>query len=180
MIASAHILAGAAIVKLIPNKAIAYPLAFLSHFLLDAIAHRDYETNGHFKGFKSFKFWLFVLKLELDVFISLLIINITVGQDINYNQIIIGGFLGFLPDLFLGLSHIFRGFNFKRCIHGESIREEVNDENRNTSTHRISNWYANLHEKTQNKFIHNKKASLIKGAFNYLLVIIITIIILFN
>lgn len=178
MIASAHILAGAAIIKLIPNKAIAFPLAFLSHFLLDAIPHRDYETNDHFKGFKSFKFWLFVLKLELDVFFSILIISITANNDPHYNQIIIGGFLGFLPDLLLGLSHIFRGFNFKRCIRGESIREEVGGEARNTSIHKISNFYANLHEKIQNRFANGKRPNLLKGVFNYIIVIVITLLIL--
>jgi len=37
MILSVHFIAGSAITKLIPNKLIAYPLAFLSHFLLDAL-----------------------------------------------------------------------------------------------------------------------------------------------
>ena len=177
MLPSLHILTGAAIAKIIPNKAIAYPLAFLSHFILDAIPHRDFETNGHFQGFKSLKFWLFVLKLEFDVFISIFIISTTTSSSLHYREIVFGGFLGFLPDLLLGLSHIFRGFNFKRCIKGESIRAEVSNENPNTSIHKISNFYANFHAKIQNAF-SKKKTHVFMRVFNQIITAIITIIIL--
>lgn len=45
MTATAHALVGAAIAKAIPNPAIAIPLAFASHFIMDAVPHWDFGTN---------------------------------------------------------------------------------------------------------------------------------------
>ncbi len=45
MTATAHALVSAAIVAAIPNPAIALPLVFASHFIMDAIPHWDFGTN---------------------------------------------------------------------------------------------------------------------------------------
>lgn len=45
MFAASHALVGGAIVKMIPDPKISLPLAFLSHFFLDAIPHWDFITN---------------------------------------------------------------------------------------------------------------------------------------
>lgn len=45
MTATAHALVSAAIYRAIPNPAIAIPLAFASHFIMDAIPHWDFGTE---------------------------------------------------------------------------------------------------------------------------------------
>lgn len=45
MLAASHALVGGAIVKMIPDPKISLPLAFLSHFFLDAVPHWDFITN---------------------------------------------------------------------------------------------------------------------------------------
>ena len=44
MMGTPHILAGAAVAKLLRRPALAYPAAFASHFVLDAIPHLDAST----------------------------------------------------------------------------------------------------------------------------------------
>ncbi len=45
MTATAHALVAGAIARAIPNPAIAVPLAFASHFIMDCIPHWDFGTN---------------------------------------------------------------------------------------------------------------------------------------
>ena len=46
MLLTFHTLAGVAIAKAIPNPLIAWPLALLSHFILDLCPHWDFFTSG--------------------------------------------------------------------------------------------------------------------------------------
>ncbi len=45
MTATAHALVSAAIAAAIPNPSLALPLAFVSHFVMDAVPHWDFGTN---------------------------------------------------------------------------------------------------------------------------------------
>ncbi len=45
MTATAHALVAGAIYRAIPNPAVAIPLAFASHFIMDAVPHWDFGTN---------------------------------------------------------------------------------------------------------------------------------------
>lgn len=178
MILSVHLIIGAAIANKIHNKFIAYPLAFLSHFVLDMIPHHDYDATGHFHGWKSLKFWLFILKVELDFAIGLWLILLIAGNQNNFTQILIGAFLGTLPDLLSGVAHRIRGFNFQRCIRGESIKIEVGNENTSSSLHKISSAYIRFHnEKIQNAF-SKKKVHILMGIFNQIIVAVIGLLLL--
>lgn len=46
MLLTFHSLAGAAIASQVPNPLISWPLAFLSHFVLDCMPHWDFFTDG--------------------------------------------------------------------------------------------------------------------------------------
>ena len=47
MILTSHAVFGAAVASLVPNHPVeAFSLAFLSHFILDAIPHRDYDLHS--------------------------------------------------------------------------------------------------------------------------------------
>jgi hypothetical protein len=45
MTSTAHALVAGAIVAAVPNPEISLPLAFLSHFIMDAVPHWDFGTN---------------------------------------------------------------------------------------------------------------------------------------
>ena len=45
MTSTAHALVSGAIVAAVPNPALSLPLAFLSHFIMDAVPHWDFGTN---------------------------------------------------------------------------------------------------------------------------------------
>lgn len=102
MLYTPHFLAGAAIVKLVPNPYIGIPLAFLSHFVLDLTPHNDFDIKPgaslksiFSKTNKQRNFFIAVMGLD----IILLIVSffwILFTQD-NY-WLIIGGGVGISPD----------------------------------------------------------------------------------
>lgn len=95
MLSTPHLLVGAAIVKTIPNPMVSLPLAFLSHFALDAFPHWDGSPKTPF-SLKTTG-WIIV-----DYLIGLnIILLLTVGLE-NQFLIIFGAFLGTLPDFILG------------------------------------------------------------------------------
>lgn len=95
MLSTPHILVGAAIVKAVPNPILGLPLAFLSHFALDSIPHWDGSPKAPFNRKTS-------LGIIVDyAFGTTLLFLLTAGLD-NQTLILLGGFLGTLPDFILG------------------------------------------------------------------------------
>ena len=94
MIATCHILTGAAIAVKTQNSALGLVLAFLSHFILDFIPHKEYNVD-----FKH-KFWKFslldILKITLDVLVGILII-LAINKSIIIS--LAGGFAAIFPDI---------------------------------------------------------------------------------
>lgn len=98
MIATNHALTGAAIVLAVKQPALALPLAFLSHFILDAIPHfgihedEPVKRNGH---------WLFKSVVSVDVLFAvtaLIAIPLIFGGDISGWWILLGMIAGISPD----------------------------------------------------------------------------------
>ena len=98
MLSTPHLLAGAAIVTLVPDPNLSLPLSFISHFVLDAIPHWD--GGGPKPPFNKKDY----LRVGGDyVFGVLLVFLLTLG---NGNQILIlvGAVLATLPDFIHGAS----------------------------------------------------------------------------
>ncbi|RLC35435.1 MAG: hypothetical protein DRZ76_00055 [Candidatus Nealsonbacteria bacterium] len=94
MILTAHLLTGAAIASKISNPALAFPLAFLSHYLLDLPPQTEYEVEN-IKKARWHKASSDFLKVFLDIFFGmLLIILFSDGSPI----IFAAAFLAIVPD----------------------------------------------------------------------------------
>ena len=102
MLSTPHIMIGAAIVKLIPNPIISIPLAFLIHFLFDAIPHWDFSVSFTPKS-------LFKVFIDYSIGIGL-IFFLSLG-DKNQLIIIFGGIAATAPDIILGSWKVL-GFQF--------------------------------------------------------------------
>ena len=96
MILACHLLVGAAIATKIPNLAWVLILAFLSHYLLDLIIHRDYSIEN-IKAKQWQKSFLEFLKVGIDLSFGILLIFL-----FSQNQPIIyaAAFLAVLSDGF--------------------------------------------------------------------------------
>jgi len=96
MILSVHLLTGAAIATRVQNPILGLLLAFLSHFVLDFIPHREYAT---FPGDPIKERWkgklTTILKIAVDFLIGVSILLI-----LSKNKILAlsGGFLAISPD----------------------------------------------------------------------------------
>lgn len=111
MLSTPHLLVGAAIVKAIPNPAISLPLAFLSHFALDSVPHWDGSPKAPFNNKTK-------IGIIIDYAFGLtLLYLLTYGLD-NQALLLLGGFLGTLPDFILGgykhMATIFSQYYFIR------------------------------------------------------------------
>jgi len=111
MILSTHAVIGAAVASLFPGKPIlGVSVAFLSHFLLDAIPHWDYNLRSKhqnpldpLKDDLPFKFnrdyFLDVLKLGLDFFVGIFLSVLIFWHHTHSWQLLLAGALaGVLPD----------------------------------------------------------------------------------
>ncbi len=87
MILIPHILVGAAIASKIPNIW-GLILAFLSHFVLDAIPHFEYKIKG-IQRLKKNRFLRDVLKVELDFCLGVMIFTF-VAVDLSPIRVIYG------------------------------------------------------------------------------------------
>ncbi len=91
MISLNHVLAGTAIGLAVKEPALAAPLAFLSHFLLDATPHFSYA----WPGWKMRTIW------ALDALAStLVLVLLCTAQPTLAFAILAGGMFAELPDLF--------------------------------------------------------------------------------
>ena len=93
-----HALTGAIIGLTIENPVLALPVAFGSHYVMDALPHYDYDgdRSGRWIGTKSF-----AIVLGADAFICLLIVvALMLAQPKNWLLASACAFLATLPDAF--------------------------------------------------------------------------------
>lgn len=95
MILTPHFLLGAAIAANIKIPLIAFPLALLSHYLLDFIPHWDYSTYL-IKSKKWQNAYRDFLKIIIDFVFSMLIVIFFSKEFITA---LLGGFFATLPDI---------------------------------------------------------------------------------
>ena len=103
MIWSAHLLLGAAIGSKINNIYLAFPVAFISHYILDIIPHIEYPIEN-LKNKKWPELLIDILKIFFDLALAATLILIFSS---NKPEIYICAFLGILPDLVTGFNHLF-------------------------------------------------------------------------
>jgi len=99
MILTPHILAGAVAAAKIQNPLIGLPLAFLSHFILDALPHREYSITRISEP-KSKNFPRSAGKVLVDFSLGLGLVMWAVGPEINFPYLVGAIFLAILPDFF--------------------------------------------------------------------------------
>lgn len=85
-----HALTGALVASAIKQPALALPLAFLSHFVIDALPHWNYRIGNLKKRHMA---------MAIDLIASLLLLVI-LSQTVNADAWVVfaGGILGILPD----------------------------------------------------------------------------------
>jgi hypothetical protein len=103
MILSAHILTAAAIASKVPNPILGIFLAFLSHYLLDAIPHKEYSVKNIFE--RNWKDSLSdFLKVSLDGLLGVFLVYLIADKNIF---IYLGALAGIVPDGIAFLSLLF-------------------------------------------------------------------------
>lgn len=119
MILTTHLVAGAVIATKINNPVLGLFLAFLSHYFLDFICHREYNINNIIeKQWKKSRFDF--LKVFLDISLGVLLI---LFFSKNLSIALLGGFFSILADGFTILNLIFSNKllqthnNFHQKIH---------------------------------------------------------------
>lgn len=121
MILSTHAVFGAAVASLVPNHpVVGFTLGFASHFVLDAIPHRDYdlvsvEINSQQKMeliqsvFKNFRLVRDMTVVSLDAFLGLVLAFLFFFNSANPAIFFVGAVGALLPDfltfLYLILKH---------------------------------------------------------------------------
>ncbi len=93
MTSTAHSLVGAAIAAKLGNPALAIPLVFASHFILDCVPHWDTGTHWHERP-KEATFLYSALDVFLGVGLSLLLF----GTTVNLFYLLLMIFVSTLPD----------------------------------------------------------------------------------
>ncbi|HOK34897.1 MAG TPA: hypothetical protein PLB74_02660 [Candidatus Paceibacterota bacterium] len=170
MFLTPHFLTGAAITKVVPNKPLAYTLAFFIHFLLDRIPHSDHFLSGISTGRKNKSFYQVVGPIVIDFFVGIALIIIAHFTFDNFAlwPAIIGGILGILPDFFNALSYFNYKKNYLLLFKGQPLYpvEEFATQTKNP--------YYRFH-----RFFHNEKVyNGILGTITQLAVIIIDLVVL--
>lgn len=103
MILTAHLLTGAALATKIKIVPLAFILAFLSHYFLDFLPHKEYSIKNIFERRWRKSFFDF-LKVTLDISFGILLVFILAK---NLSLALAGGFLAILVDGFTLLFLIF-------------------------------------------------------------------------
>ncbi len=109
MILTTHLLTGAAIVLNIQPLPSTFALAFLSHYFLDFLFHRDY-TIEYIRARLWQKAFFDFLRIALDISFGVLLIVILSK---NLSIALLGGFIAILPD---GLTLLFLIFPKSRLL----------------------------------------------------------------
>ena len=126
MILAVHSVVGAAIANQFSFRWWSYPLAFLSHFLLDLIPHREYSLEGLKFGWRKKSFWLVVIKVFFDLFSGIIFIILFTKNLNNLFYVFLGAFFAVLPDGLSLISWLMKNQNFFRLFKGEKL--EIFDE----------------------------------------------------
>lgn len=91
MISLNHVLTGTAIGLAVKNPILVAPLAFLSHFILDAIPHFSYAWPG----------WKFIAIWAIDAVLSIMALTILCLSEPSLAlAMLVGGVFAELPDVF--------------------------------------------------------------------------------
>lgn len=94
MTASNHAVTGALIAATVPYPVIGLPLAFASHFALDALPHWNYGSS------KSHRARKFIYFLAIDAGIAAAVmLSLTILQPVNWAVVVFGSLLAMSPDL---------------------------------------------------------------------------------
>ena len=102
MTATAHALVAGAIVAAIPDPAIALPLCFFSHFLMDAVPHWDFGTN--WRGRSKLATGMVAIA---DTLIGFTLTYFVFGGKVSLPILLAAMTLGNLPDWFEAPYYIF-------------------------------------------------------------------------
>jgi hypothetical protein len=92
MTATNHVIAGAIIGAIIPIPAIAIPLAFLSHFVLDALPHFDNHVEH------NSRYFLYYLSIDCGLAASVLL-SLMILQPSSWIAMVVCGIAAASPDL---------------------------------------------------------------------------------
>lgn len=179
MILTIHAIAGAAVANQFQNKLIAWILAFLSHFLLDAIPHREYSLENVKFGFKSQEFLRLAIKILIDLISGFILIIIFTKQTSNLPQNLIGGFCALIPDGLSVLWIIIKNNNLRKFFGKQEIIRD------NT---KLINRFLQILENILEKFYHNchnnlhwlKNTPLFWGILSQVIILIISLYSLIN
>lgn len=94
MTASNHVVAGAVIAAAVPQAAIALPLAFVSHFIMDALPHYG-DNDNHSWLNRHFKY-----VLGVDLFLTAaFLIGLLIIQPTNWILLVLAGLVAVSPDI---------------------------------------------------------------------------------
>ena len=179
MILTIHAVAGAAVANQFQNKLIAWVLAFLSHFLLDAIPHREYSLENVKFGFRSRKFWKLAAKVLFDLLLGFILIIIFTKQRSNLIHNLFGGFCALIPDGLTFLWVIIRDNNLKKFF-----SEKIIVEDNSKPTDKLLQTLNNLLEKFYHRYHNNlhwfKNTPLFWGIFSQFLILTISLFSLYS
>lgn len=175
MILTPHFITGATITKIVPNKPLAYLLAFLSHFVLDIFPHSDYPLSGLDKGPKNKKFYNDLIKIIADISFGIIyiIISANVFDNFKIGPAIISGFIAIFPDLLNGLLYLIHEGNFLHLIKGQLLENTKNFSSQNKKP--INFIHRFVHDKI---FPQKEKVNLFIGISTQVIVVIIDTILL--
>ena len=130
MIATIHILTSVALSREVNNPYLLAVLAFVFHFFIDAIPHKDYRI---FKKDISVRKSFFMISLDnLTGFFAIFIIGYFLNWNIfDYKLALISAFFGILPDVFQTFAKIVFKENkiaiFYRRLHKKTHIIKIND-----------------------------------------------------
>jgi hypothetical protein len=100
MLSTPHLLVGAAIAKTIPNPAISLPVAFASHFLLDATPHWDGSPKAPYSR-------KVIIAATSDYVFGAGLIFLLTRNDPSQVIVLAGAFMATLPDFIMAASRHF-------------------------------------------------------------------------
>jgi len=115
MLGTVHMLSGAAIGKMIGAPELTIPLAFLSHFILDAIPHYDTPgiTDYNEHGITKKNIGELLVKGSEPVFGIILTIILAYQNPNLFLPILLGAFFAVFPDI---LEFLMREFRLNKAI----------------------------------------------------------------
>lgn len=121
MILTIHSVVAAATANQIAIPWIAWLAAFISHFILDAIPHREYSLENAKYGWKNKKFWILAIKVAIDLIAGFIFIIVFTHDRSNLFKNIVAGFIGLIPDGLTILYYITKKNSLNQFLSGQFI-----------------------------------------------------------